>query len=116
MSEGQFTIPARLYLSEAQRAKLQHLLAGLDRELDDWLTELVAARLDALPDPPPAATAGPGGQGAEEVPRPRAALRRLRPRLGDPHNPPPPWLVQLVADLEAEVRRLERAAGGGADG
>lgn len=112
MDDGRFTIPTRLYLTDAQRAKLQHLLDGLGRELDDWLTELIAGQLDALPDPPPAATADAGGQAAEELRRRRAELRRLRPRLSDPHNPPPPWLVQMVADLEAEVRRLERAAKG----
>jgi hypothetical protein len=113
MSEGRFTIPTRIYLTQAQRAKLQHLLDRADRELDDWLTELVAGQVDGLPEPPPEQASAVGDQIAEELRKRRAELRRLRPRLSDPHNPPPPWLVQMVADLEAEVRRLEAATGGG---
>ncbi len=108
MDDGRFTIPTRLYLTASQRAKLQHLLDELDRELDDWLTEIVEAQLAGRPDPPP--ITGAAAQVADELRRRRAELRRLRPRLHDPHNPPPAWLVQMVADLEAEVRRLERAA------
>lgn len=107
MSEGHFTIPVRIYLTDAQRAKLFHLLEGRGQELDDWLTELAAAQLATLPEAPPQ----PAGQGADpvaaELRRRRAELRRLRPRLADPFNPPPAWLIQLVADLEAEVARLE---------
>ncbi|NTU83293.1 MAG: hypothetical protein HGA45_28635, partial [Chloroflexales bacterium] len=46
MPEGRFTIPTRIYLTPEQRARLQHLLESEDRDLDDWLTELAAARLD----------------------------------------------------------------------
>jgi hypothetical protein len=107
MEEGRFTVPTRIYLTQSQRAKLQHLLDGADRELDDWLTELVAAQLDGLPEPPPEQVSAVGDQSAEELRRRRTELRRLRPRLHDPHNPPPAWLTQMVADLEAEVKRLE---------
>jgi hypothetical protein len=109
MAEGHFTISTRIYLTPGQRAKLLHMLEEADRELDDWLTELVAAQVDALPEPPPEQESAVGDQVAEELRRRRAELRRLRPRLSDPHNPPPPWLVQMVADLEAEVKRLEGA-------
>lgn len=107
MPDGRYTIPTRIYLTPAQRTKLQHMLDGAQRELDDWLTELVAAQVDALPEPPPGPAGAVGDGAVEELRRRRSELRRLRPRLSDPHNPPPPWLVQLVADLEAEVRRLE---------
>lgn len=106
MSDGRFTIPTRIYLTAAQRARLQHLLDGADLELDEWLTGLAAAQLDAMPEPPPAEASAVGDDTAEELRKRRAELRRLRPRLSDPHNPPPPWLVQMVADLEAEVKRL----------
>ncbi len=111
MDEGRFTIPTRIYLTAAQRARLQHLLDGADRELDDWLTELVAGQLDGLPEPPPAQASAVGDRAAEELRQRRSELRRLRPRLSDPHNPPPPWLVQMVADLEAEVERLRKDEG-----
>jgi hypothetical protein len=107
MSEGRFTITTRIYLTPGQRAKLFHMLDTSDRDLDDWLTELVTAQLDGLPEPPPEQVAAVGDHSGEELRRRRAELRRLRPRLRDPHNPPPAWLVQMVADLEAEVRRLE---------
>jgi hypothetical protein len=107
MSEGRFTIASRIYLKPEQRAKLLYMLEGAERELDDWLTELVAAQLETLPEPPQEQAAAIGDPGGEELRRRRAELRRLRPRLNDPHNPPPPWLVQMVSDLEAEVKRLE---------
>lgn len=107
MAEGHYTLPTRVYLTPAQRAKLERLLDSLERQLDEWLTELVAAQLDPLPDPPPDPPATAGPPSAEELRRRRAELRRLRPKLSDPHNPPLAWLVQMVADLEAEVRRLE---------
>jgi hypothetical protein len=37
----------------------------------------------------------------------RRELRRLRAKLNDPYNPPPAWLQAMVAELEAEVARLE---------
>jgi hypothetical protein len=112
MAEGHFTIPSRIYLTLVQRAKLYHLLDHEGRDLDDWLTELATIYLDALPEPPAVEATAVGDASTEELRRRRSELRRLRPRLNDPHNPPPPWLVQMVADLEAEIHRLEGAAGG----
>lgn len=107
MEEGRFTIPARIYLTEKERAKLEFLLESADRSLDDLLTELVAAHLAGQPEPPPPPDDADAAR-AEELRRRRAELRRLRPKLNDPHNPPPPWLVALAAELEAEIGRLER--------
>jgi hypothetical protein len=103
--DGRFTIPARIYLTAEERAKLERLLDDEERSLDDLLTALAAAHLAGLPAPPPA-PADPGK--AEELRRRRAELRRLRPKLNDPHNPPPPWLTAMAAELEAEIGRLER--------
>jgi hypothetical protein len=108
MADGRFTISTRIYLTAEQRAKLDALLRGGGRELDELLSELVAAYLEGQPEPPAEAPAA--DDTAEELRRRRAELRRLRPRLADPHNPPPPWLSALVAELEAEIARLERAA------
>ena len=108
MSEGQFTIPSRVYLSAERRAKLDRLLRHQERELDELLTELLAAYLDGAPEPPPEPNDRRVAVLNDELRKRRAELRRLRPQLTDPHNPPPPWLVQMVRDLGDEVRRLER--------
>ncbi len=105
--DGRFTIPARIYLTAEERAKLEHLLEAEERTLDELLTELTAAFLAEQPDPPPSAE--PAGDAAVELRRRRAELRRLRPKLNDPRNPPPAWLTAMAAELEAEIRRLEAA-------
>ncbi len=112
MPEGHFTIPTRIYLTLGQRARLRHLLEREDRDLDEWLTELATAHLDVLPEPPPVAAQPSGTEAVAALRQRRAELRRLRPKLNDPYNAPPVWLVQMVADLEAEVRRLESVSGG----
>ena len=112
MAEGHFTIPTRLYLTHEQRAKLYYLLDQEGRELDDWLTEVATSYLETLPAPATVRATAIGSASTEEVRRRKSELRRLRPRLNDPHNPPPPWLVQMVADLEAEIRRLEGTSDG----
>jgi hypothetical protein len=105
MDEGRFTIPSRVYLSAAQRDELERLLRHQERELDELLTELLGAYLES--NPAPQAPEAPAAPPDDELRRRRAELRRLRPRLNDPHNPPPPWLTQMAAELEAEIARLE---------
>jgi len=112
MPEGRFTIPTRIYLTLGQRARLRHLLEHEERGLDEWLTELVTAQLDTLPEPPPVVAQPSGAEAIAVLRQRRAELQRLRPKLNDPYNAPPVWLVQMVADLEAEVRRLESVSGG----
>ncbi|RRR70070.1 MAG: hypothetical protein EI684_13935 [Candidatus Viridilinea halotolerans] len=111
MAKGNFTIPTRVYLSAGQRTQLEFLLRQEERELDDLLTELLSNYLDSMPEAPEDAAQALGEAVNEELRRRRQELRRLRPRLRDPHNPAPTWLVQMVADLEAEIARLERQAG-----
>ena len=107
MQEGRFTIPTRIYLTAEQRAKLERLLRHEERELDALLTELAAAYLAAQPEPP-AESLAVGDTATEELRQRRAELRRLRPKLNDAHNPPPAWLIAMVAELEAEIQRLGR--------
>jgi hypothetical protein len=111
MEEGAFTISTRVYLDAARRTKLEALLRHQARDLDDLLSELVAAYLDAQ-EPPPEPGDDPQAALREELRRHRGALRRLRPALNDRHNPPPPWLTQMAADLEREIARLEAALNG----
>jgi|YNPBryBLVA2012_1023415.scaffolds.fasta_scaffold01195_12 hypothetical protein len=106
MDEGRFAIPTRIYLTATQRAKLLRLLEHADRDLDELLSELVVAYLETQAEPP-APPPEPSGALEAALRQRKAELRRLRPRLHDPHNPPPAWLRQMVADLEQEIKRLE---------
>ncbi|NJN16302.1 MAG: hypothetical protein HC822_08515 [Oscillochloris sp.] len=107
---GTFTIPTRIYLNDEQRDRLNRLLRHEGRELNELLSDLVLAYLSAQPEPP-----APLNDHVAEVQallqQRRSELRRLRRHLNDPHNPPPQFLIALVADLEAEVRRLEQTGG-----
>ncbi|MEI7770791.1 MAG: hypothetical protein WCI67_12410 [Chloroflexales bacterium] len=108
MDEGRFTIPTRVYLTAAQREKLDGLLRIAEQDLDVLLSDLLAGYLAGQADP--SVEPGPdlGAARAAELAGRRRELRRLRAKLNDPYNPPPPWLITLVADLEAEIARLAR--------
>ncbi|MGQ9928404.1 MAG: hypothetical protein ACUVS4_16235 [Chloroflexaceae bacterium] len=110
MDEGRFAIPTRIYVTAMQRAKLLRLLEHADRDLDELLSELVVAYLETQAEPP----APPEASGALDAAlrQRKAELRRLRPKLNDPHNPPPAWLRQMAADLEEEIKRLEHERAG----
>ncbi len=108
MNEGRYTIPTRIYLTQEQRLKLRHLLVEQERELDDLLTELVAMHLEEQNELPLEYATAVGDSTAERLLQRRLELNRLRPRMNDPFNPPAPWLVQLVGELEDEVARLEQ--------
>lgn len=107
MDEGRFAIPTRIYLTATQRAKLLRLLEHADRDLDELLSELIATYLETQAEPPPPSPEPSDALDAALRQR-KAELRRLRPKLHDPHNPAPAWLRQLAAELEQEIARLER--------
>jgi hypothetical protein len=108
MDDGHYTIPTRVYLTAQQRAKLLRLLHISEQSLDVLMTELLVAYLEAQADPPAEPEPDPADARAAELDRRRRELRRLRVKLNDPYNPPPPWLAAMVSELEAEVARLER--------
>jgi hypothetical protein len=108
MDEGRFTIPTRVYLTAAQRAKLDGLLRLAEQDLDVLLTDLLTAYLAGQADLPAEPEPDPTDARAAELAGRRRELRRLRAKLNDPYNPPPPWLTTMVADLEAEIARLAR--------
>ncbi len=111
MDEGRFAIPTRIHLTATQRAKLLRLLEHANRDLDELLSELVAAYLETQAEPP-APPPEPVDALDAALRQRRAELRRLRPKLHDPHNPPPDWLRQMATDLEQEIERLERERAG----
>lgn len=102
---GLFSIPTRLLLTPEQRVKLEALVRERDVDLADLLSEIVGEYLDALPDLP--APARPPDPGADPRTR-RAELARLRARRDAAGNAAPAWLHAYIAELEAELARLER--------
>jgi hypothetical protein len=107
MDEGRFTISTRVYLTAEQRAKLDGLLRVAEQSLDVLLTGLVVSHLATQPDPPAEPEPDLSDARAADLAGRRRELRRLRTKLNDPYNPPPPWLLTMVADLEAEIARLQ---------
>ncbi|MEI7644630.1 MAG: hypothetical protein WCJ55_10160 [Chloroflexales bacterium] len=107
MDGGHFTIPTRVYLTVEQRTKLDGLLRLAEQSLDGLLTDLLAAYLIGQTDPLAELGPDPSDARAVELAGRRHELRRLRAKLNDPYNPPPSWLITLVADLESEIARLE---------
>lgn len=102
---GLFSIPTRLLLTPEQRVKLEALVRARDADLAELLSEIVGEYLDAQPDPP--APAPPADMGADLRTR-RAELARLRARRDAAGSAAPAWLHAYIAELEAEVARLER--------
>ncbi|MEI6778983.1 MAG: hypothetical protein WCK70_18945 [Chloroflexales bacterium] len=106
MNDGRYTIPTRIYLTVEQRTKLDGLLRLDEQNLDVLLTDLLVAYLAGHSDPPAETEPDPTDARAAELAGRRRELRRLRAKLNDPYNPPPEWLITMVADLEAEIVRL----------
>jgi hypothetical protein len=108
MSEGEFTIPTYIFLKPDQRRKLEILVRDQGLDLPNVLSELLVDYLNALPDPPtPAEPVADDGREAL-IRRRRGALQRLRARLTMADEPQPSWVTQYIADLEAEIARLEQ--------
>jgi hypothetical protein len=107
MDEGRFTITTRVYLTAEQRAKLDGLLRLAEQSVDVLLTGLLEGYLAGQPEPPAEPEPDPADARAAELAGRRRELRRLRVKLNDPYNEPPPWLITMVADLEAEIARLQ---------
>lgn len=104
--EGLFTVPTRLYLTAAQRAKLLHLVREGKADLGDIVSQMVAAHLDAMPEVP---TSQPEHRDpSAELRKRRAELARLVAQRDARGPNAPAWLGSYIADLEADIRRLER--------
>jgi len=105
--QGAFTIPTRLYLSPEQRRRLDRLLRDQELDLAELVSEIVAGYLDALPEPPAPADAPPDEDRAATLRQRRAELARLRDQRDAAGAHAPAWLGAYIAELEAELRRLE---------
>jgi hypothetical protein len=104
--QGAFTVPTLLYLSAEHRARLELLVREQEVDLAELISEIVANYLDTLPAasaPPPA----PPPDRPADLRQRRAELARLRVQRDTAGPASPPWLSAYIADLEAEIRRLE---------
>lgn len=108
--EGHFTIPARIYLTAEDRARLEYLVRSAELDLNELLSELLATYLSdkPLPESPPV----PSQAGLEELRRRRDEARRLQ-SLRPGSDQTPGWFHSYLAQLEGEVARLERTLHGG---
>lgn len=105
--QGAFTIPTRLYLTTEHRAQLERLVREQEVDLAEFVSQVVAEYLDRLP-PLPDAPAPPEPDHAGDLRLRRSELARLRARRDAAGSQAPAWLHAYIADLEAEIRRLER--------
>lgn len=103
--EGLFTIPTRLYLTPAQRERLERLVRVQELDLAELVSQVFGDYLDALPDLPPPAEPAPDR--TAELAQRRAELARLHARRQAAGPAAPAWLHAYIAELEAEIRRLE---------
>jgi hypothetical protein len=104
--QGAFTVPTRLFLSPEHRLRLERLVREQEVDLAELISQIVADYLDTLPDaPPPPPT--PAADLSTQLRQRRAELARLRAQ-GESAGPrAPDWLAAYIADLEADIRRLE---------
>src|SRR5262245_21342372 len=101
--ESAVAIPTRLYLTPAARERIEQLIHERGVELADLISEVVAAYVDTLPQPPPE----PAPDHSQELRQRRAELARLRARRDASGAGAPAWLNEYIAEIEAEVHRLE---------
>jgi hypothetical protein len=104
---GAFTIPTLLFLSPEHRARLERLVREQETDLAELVSQIVAGYLDELPEPPHAPDAPPAPDRAAELRQRRAELARLRAQQDSAGPGAPSWLGAYIAELEADIRRLE---------
>jgi hypothetical protein len=102
---GAATVPTRLFLTPMARQQIDQFTHAHQIELADLVSQIVADYLDTLPDAPPAPA--PAGPASVDLKQRRAELGRLRARRDAAGAAAPAWLSSYIAELEAEIRRLE---------
>ena len=104
---GAVTIPIRLFLTAEARQQIEAWTHAREIDLADLVSQIVAGYLDTLPETPPAPE--PARDSAEQLRQRRAELGRLRARRDVAGAQAPAWLASYIAELEAELKRLESA-------
>jgi hypothetical protein len=102
---GVVTVPVRLFLTPTARQQIEHVTHARKIDLADLVSQIVTAYLETLPDAPPAPE--PARDSSAELRQRRAELGRLRARRDAAGSAAPAWLASYIAELEAEVQRLE---------
>jgi len=104
---GAVTIPIRLFLTAEARAQIEAYIRTREIELADLVSQIVSGYLDTQPDTPPDSAPAPAQTSIEQLRQRRAELGRLRARRDAAGAHAPAWLVSYIAELEAELKRLE---------
>ena len=102
---GAVTIPIRLFLTAEARERIEAWTHARERDLADLVSQIVADYLDTLPDTAPAPE--PARDSGELLRQRRGELGRLRARRDAAGAQAPAWLASYIAELEAEIQRLE---------
>ncbi len=98
-------IHMRIYLTPEQRAAFEEHLAEHQTTLSALVSRIVADHLATLPLPPPAP---PPPKPKVDLAKRRADLARLKARRDEAGKDAPAWLHAYIAQMEVELRRLER--------
>jgi len=106
---GAVTIPIRLFLTTEARRQIEAFTHAHEIDLAFLVSQIVAGYLDTLPDAPPSVAPEPAADSAEQLRQRRAELSRLRARRDAAGAQAPAWLASYIAELEAELKRLESA-------
>jgi hypothetical protein len=102
---GAVTIPIRLFLTAEARQQIEAWTHAREIDLADLVSQIVAGYLDTQPEAPP--TPEPVRDSAEQIRQRRAELGRLRARRDVAGAQAPAWLASYIAELEADLKRLE---------
>lgn len=103
--QGTFTVPARLLLTHEQRLKLEQIVRKEHADLAEVVSRIVCGYLDELPEPEVISAGAPDRR--TDIRQRRAELARLRARREAAGVSAPGWLNSYIADIEAELHRLE---------
>ncbi len=98
-------IHVRIYLTPAQRAAFEAHIEEHQTTLAALVSRMVADHLATLPLPPPAP---PPPRPKADLAKRRADLARLKARRDEAGKNAPAWLHAYIAQMEVELRRLER--------
>ena len=104
---GTVTIPIRLFLTAEARRQIDAFTHAREIDLADLVSQIVAGYLDTVPDTLLAPAPAPTADSAEQLRQRRAELGRLRARRDAAGSQAPAWLASYIAELEAELKRLE---------